>query len=171
MQKRGSLLSLFGFGAVVAGAAWFGSRYTPKDPKTKLWYERLEKPKYSPPHEVYPLVWTSLAALIAYSGWRTWLAESSARRSQALRLWAAQLVSNAEWTKLFFGQHRPQRALADALFLESVIIRYIVAAYEVDPVAALTFVPYAAWVAFATALNIEIALRNPDAEDKLPRAA
>ncbi len=48
-NKSKSLLALAGFGAAVAGAAWFGSRYSPKDPRTKLWYNRLDKPGYNPP--------------------------------------------------------------------------------------------------------------------------
>lgn len=171
MQKPRSLFALLGFGAAVAGAAWYGSRYSPRDARTKLWYSRLEKPAYNPPKYVFPIVWTSLYALIAFSGWRTWEAGSSPERSRALRLWAQQLVANAEWTRLFFGKHNPKGALADSVALESMIIRYILAARKVDNLAAASFVPYSAWVAFATVLNADIARRNPDAERMFPRAA
>ncbi len=164
-----SLLALAGFGAAVAGAAWFGSRYSPKDPRTKLWYSRLEKPSYNPPDYVFPIVWSTLYSLMAISGWRVWQGEDSPERSRALRLWAAQLASNAEWTKLFFGEHRPVRALADVVALESMIVRYIATARKVDTGAALCFVPYAAWVGFAAVLNADIARRNPDARKKFPR--
>lgn len=164
-----SLLALAGFGAAVAGAAWFGSRYSPKDPRTKLWYSRLDKPSYNPPDYIFPVVWSTLYALMAISGWRVWQGEDSAERSRALRLWAAQLASNAEWTKLFFGQHRPVGALVDIVGLESMIVRYISSARKVDAAAAWCFVPYAAWVGFATVLNADIARRNPDARKKFPR--
>lgn len=164
-----SLLALAGFGAAVAGAAWFGSRYSPKDPRTRLWYSRLEKPSYNPPDYVFPIVWSTLYSLMAISGWRVWQGEDSPERSRALRLWAAQLASNAEWTKLFFGEHRPVRALADVVALESMIVRYIATARKVDTGAALCFVPYAAWVGFAAVLNADIARRNPDARKKFPR--
>ncbi len=165
-----SWLALAGFGAAVAGAAWFGSRYTPRDPRTKLWYERLDKPSYNPPQYVFPIVWSSLYTLIAISGWRVWREEGSNERSHALALWAGQLASNAEWTKLFFGEHRPTKALLDVVLLESTILKYIRAARKVDPAAAWCFVPYAAWVGFATVLNADIARRNPDASKKWPRA-
>ncbi len=164
-----SLLALAGFGAAVAGAAWFGSRYSPKDPRTKLWYSRLDKPSYNPPDYIFPVVWSTLYALMAISGWRVWQGEDSAERSRALRLWAAQLASNAEWTKLFFGQHRPVGALVDIVGLESMIVRYIASARKVDAAAAWCFVPYAAWVGFASVLNADIARRNPDARKKFPR--
>jgi tryptophan-rich sensory protein len=168
-NKTKSLLALAGFGAAVAGAAWFGSRYSPKDPCTRLWYSRLDKPSYNPPDYVFPIVWSSLYALMAISGWRVWQEEDSPERSKALKLWAAQLASNAEWTRLFFGEHRPVRALADVAALETMIARYIATARKVDSTAALCFVPYAAWVGFATVLNADIARRNPDAWKKLPR--
>ncbi len=168
-KKTKSLLALAGFGAAVAGAAWFGSRYSPKDARTKLWYSRLEKPSYNPPDYVFPIVWSTLYSLMAISGWRVWQGEDSPERSKALRLWAAQLASSAEWTKLFFGEHRPLRALGDVVALESMIVRYIATARKIDTGAALCFVPYAAWVGFAAVLNADIARRNPDARKKFPR--
>jgi translocator protein len=169
-NRSNSMLALLGFGAVVAGAALFGSRYSPRDARTKLWYQRLDKPKYNPPQSLYPVIWTALYASMAYSGWKTWQAEDSPERSRALRLWASQLVANAEWTMLFFGEHRPKKALADVLLLESTILRYIKTAAKVDRTAAVSFVPYAAWVAFALVLNADIARRNPYAEDMFPRS-
>src|SRR5581483_8336140 len=97
-NKSKSLLALAGFGAAVAAAGVFGARYSPRDARTKLWYSRLEKPSYNPPDYVFPIVWTALYSLMAISGWRVWNGENSEERSRALRLWAAQLVSNAEWT-------------------------------------------------------------------------
>jgi tryptophan-rich sensory protein len=109
--------------------------------------------------------------LIAFSGWRIWIQEDSPERSRALRLWATQLATNAEWTRLFFGQHRPKQALLDVLSLEAQIVSYMLSAKEVDPTAAACFVPYAAWVAFATFLNAEVVRRNPNAENLFPHAA
>lgn len=163
-----SMLALAGFGVAVAAAAWFGARNSPKDLRTKLWYSRLDKPSFHPPDYVFPIAWGTLYSLIAISGWRIWEAEKSENRSDALRLWISQLTTNAEWTKIFFGQHRPALALADVVLLESMIVKYIAAADKVDRPAALCFVPYAAWVAFATVLNAEIVRRNPGAHNKFP---
>ena len=168
-RKNKSLWALAGFGAAAAAAGLFGARYSPRDARTKLWYSRLDKPGFTPPEYVYPIVWTSLYALMAVSGWRVWNAEDSPERSRALRLWAGQLTSNAEWTKLFFGLHQPRWAVADVIALETMIAKYIATTSKVDRTAAMCFVPYAAWVAFATVLNVEIARRNPDANKKFPR--
>jgi translocator protein len=163
MQKRrsGSLLALAGFGLATAGVAWYGSRYS-RDGSRGSWYRTLNKPSFTPPDKVFPVVWTTLYALMAWSGWRVWSAAPSRQRNAALRLWFSQLAANAQWSKLFFGKHRPNLALADVFALEGMIFSYITTARKVDGGAAAAFIPYAAWVAFATALNAEIVRLNPE---------
>jgi tryptophan-rich sensory protein len=108
---------------------------------------------------------------MALSAWRIWRTGKSPARRQALHLWREQLLLNAGWSKLFFGKHRPDLSLIEVLALESKIVRYIRAAYPLDRPAAYMFVPYAAWVGYATVLNAEIARRNPRANQRLPRSA
>lgn len=157
MSNR-SLLVLAGFGLATAGAAWYGSQYSrgSRDP----WYRNLDKPDFTPPDKVFPVVWTSLYALIAWSGWRVWSAAPSRHRTAALQLWVSQLIANAKWSKLFFGEHRLIASVTDAVALEGTILSYIKAAGKVDRAAAGAFIPYAFWIAFATVLNAEIARRN-----------
>lgn len=160
MRSRFSWFSLLGFAGAVAGAAWFGSRYTPAQPETGRWYRQLRKPPFNPPDALFAPVWTALYILIAISGWRISQAEPSSQRDRALALWTAQLLLNAEWTVLFFGKRDPAASLADVILLEAVILDYIQCARSVDPAAAACFVPYSAWVGFATVLNEEIVRRN-----------
>lgn len=168
MQRSNAWLALVGFGATVFGAGALAAKYSPRDLRTRIWYKRLDKPPYNPPQAVFPIVWTALYALVAFSGWRVWQQEDSAARSRALRLWLSQLATNAEWTRLFFGRHSPKLALADVVALEAMILGYIMEAAKVDGVASACFIPYAAWVGFATVLNADIARRNPNAEDLFP---
>lgn len=159
-----SLLALAGFGVITAGAAWYGSHYSRKGSRD-AWYRDLRKPSFTPPDEVFPVAWTVLYALIAWSGWRVWSAAPSRERRAALRLWVSQLAANAEWSRIFFGKHQPALALADIVALESQILSYINTSRKVDRAAAAAFVPYAAWVAFATVLNAEIARLNSGFSD------
>ncbi|MFZ0296089.1 MAG: TspO/MBR family protein [Candidatus Sulfotelmatobacter sp.] len=159
-RKSRSLVVLAGFGLVTAGVAWYGSRNSRGGTRNE-WYRHLAKPTFAPPDEVFPVVWASLYALIAWSGWRIWSAAPSHERKRALRLWISQLSANAKWSKLFFGEHRPTLALADVIALEGMIFSYIKAARKVDRAAANAFIPYAAWVAFAAVLNAEISRLNP----------
>jgi translocator protein len=161
-QQSRSLLVLAGFGVATAGAAWYGARYS-RNGSRDPWYRELDKPRFTPPDVVFPVVWTALYAMIAWSGWRIWSAAPSGDRNAALRLWISQLAANARWSKRFFGEHRPRLALGDIVALEGTITSYIAAARKVDRAAANAFIPYAAWVAFATVLNAEIVRLNPQA--------
>lgn len=159
-EKTRSLLALAAFGAATAGAAWYGAHYS-RNGNRDSWYRELDKPGFTPPDVVFPVVWTALYAMIAWSGWRIWSAAPSWNRNEALRLWISQLAANAHWSKLFFGERRPRLALGDIVALEGTITSYISAARKVDRAAANAFIPYAAWVAYATVLNAEIVRRNP----------
>ena len=64
-----------------------------------------------------------------------------------------QWALNALWTPLFFGLHRPGWALAEILVLLTAILATMRAFWRIDRTTSLLLVPYAAWVAFATALN------------------
>jgi translocator protein len=154
-----SLLALGAFGLATAGAAWYGARCS-RNASRDSWYRNLDKPDFTPPDKAFPLVWTALYAMIAWSGWRIWCATPSPERNRALGLWIAQLAANARWSKSFFGQRRPLAALGGAVALERIVLSYISAARKVDRAAAGAFVPYAAWVAYAGVLNAEIARRN-----------
>ena len=114
MKSTRSLLALAGFGLATAGAAWYGARYSRSGARSS-WYRSLNKPKFTPPDQVFPVVWTTLYALMAWSGYRVWSAAPSRQRNTALRLWMSQLAANAKWSKLFFGEHRPGLALADII--------------------------------------------------------
>jgi tryptophan-rich sensory protein len=160
-KRSGSFWALAAFGAATAAAAWYGSRYS-RDASRSTWYRALDKPSFTPPNAAFPIVWTTLYALIAWSGWRVWSGAPSKERSAALRIWISQLAANAQWSKLFFGQHRPTLSLADSLALEGMILSYVTTSRKVDRAASNAFIPYAAWVAYATVLNAEIARRNPE---------
>lgn len=158
--KSASLLALTGFGLATAGVAWYSARHSRHGNRDSL-HRNLEKPTFTPPDKLFPVIWTSLYALIAWSGWRIWSAAPSGERNAALRLWLSQLAANAHWSKVLFGQHRPTLAFADVIAIEGSIISYINAARKVDRAAANAFIPYAAWVAFAAVLNAEIMRLNP----------
>ena len=163
MRRSHGWLALGGFVAAVAGAAWFGSRSSPREGSTAQWYASLEKPPFNPPDAAFPVVWTGLYTLIAISGWRVWQGPDSRARTNALRLWIAQLLANAAWSRLFFAEQLPTWSLLDILALESAVLGYIAEARTVDKRGALLFAPYALWVAFAAVLNAEIVRRNPRA--------
>ena len=119
------------------------------------WYAALAKPSFNPPNWVFAPVWTVLYVLIAIAGARTF--ERGAGGSDH---WLAQMALNFAWTPVFFGLHRPGLALAIILALLVAILAFIATRWRADRTAALLFVPYAAWVAFAGVLNAAIVALN-----------
>ncbi|MEX2643013.1 MAG: TspO/MBR family protein [Acetobacterales bacterium] len=120
------------------------------------WYAGLKKPAFNPPGWVFGSVWTALYAMIGVAGWRVW------RRGLAVpfRTWIAQLALNFLWSPVFFGAHRIGLALAVVVLLLASCVAFIATAWSRDRLAALLFVPYAAWVAFAVLLNASILALN-----------
>ncbi len=155
-----SIAALSAIGLLVAGTAVYGARFSPTRGGTRSWYRRLEKPPFNPPRAVFPPVWTTLYTLIALSAWRVWRRPRGGKRSAALALWGGQLIANAAWTKLFFGERRPKAALVDIVALLATIAAYAGVARDVDRPAAAMMLPYGAWTAFALLLNEEIVRRN-----------
>ena len=119
-------------------------------------YAALERPSWSPPSWVFGPVWTVLYVLIAIAGWRAWTDRAMPYARTALALWGVQLVLNAAWSFVFFGLHRTGWALADIVLLLCAIAAFIAVTWRPRRGTALLFVPYFAWVAFATALNAAI---------------
>jgi translocator protein len=118
------------------------------------WYAALAKPPFNPPNWVFAPAWTLLYVMIAVAGARTY------ERVSGFFLWVAQLALNFAWTPAFFLLHRPTLALCLIAALLAVILVFIVTRWTADRVSALLFVPYAAWVAFATLLNASIVVLN-----------
>lgn len=114
------------------------------------WYAGLVKPSFNPPGWIFGPVWTALYVLIAIAGWRVWRRD---RRGRPMTLWWAQLVLNFLWTPVFFGAHQIGLALVVILLMLAAILAFVAASWRRDRVAAWLFVPYAAWVAFASVLN------------------
>lgn len=133
---------------VVGGGLLLGTANPPG-----AWYAGLEKPPFNPPAWVFAPVWTVLYVAIAAAGWRIWRLRDT---RGAMTAWWLQLGLNFLWTPVFFGLQAVGWALAVILFLLVAIAGFVVLAWDRDRPAALLFLPYGAWAAFATLLTASI---------------
>ncbi len=117
------------------------------------WYQALEKPSFNPPAWLFGPAWTTLYLLIAIAGWRAWLVD---RSGPLMKIWWLQLALNFLWSPVFFTLHQIGVALAVVAAMLAAILAFIVVAWRRDRPCAYLFMPYAAWVAFATLLNASI---------------
>lgn len=146
--RMSKLVSLAIFAAVVFAAAASGAQFMPGE-----WYAALNKPAWTPPNWMFPVVWSVLYVMIAIAGWLVW---RRAGWSRALAIWGVGLALNALWSYLMFGRHEIGLALGDIVALWLSIAAFIGVAWNVDRLAAYLFIPYLAWVTLAEALNFEI---------------
>lgn len=147
--------------AVVAVAAWIGSMVT--YPSIGQWYAQLDKPFYNPPNWVFGPVWTVLYVLMAVSLYLIWSAKTERAKRMAVVVFMAQLVLNVLWSVVFFGLHLPWAAVGVIVALWLVIAATMALFWPISKLATWLLVPYLAWVSFATALTIAIAMLNPQA--------
>jgi len=121
------------------------------------WYAALEKPPFNPPDWVFAPTWFVLYALIAFAGWRIWM---TAPRSAPMVAWVDQLALNWLWSPVFFTLHLVWLAVAIVAAMAGLIAYFIWTAKDIDGPGAWAFVPYLAWVSFATVLNASVAVLN-----------
>ena len=121
------------------------------------WYAELNKPSFNPPGWLFGPVWTVLYIAIGIAGWLVWQARDG---GTAMLLWWVQLALNFAWSPAFFSVQQIGLALAIIVALLLTIIGFIAVAWPRSKTAAMLFLPYAAWVAFATMLNGTIFMLN-----------
>lgn len=151
VRHPGGWVALAVFLLLSFSAAAIGSAFPPGE-----WYDAIAKPSWTPPGWLFGPVWTLLYVLIAVAGWRVWMQVRGPSRRPLLVVWSLQMALNAAWSWLFFGLREPALALANILCMLALIGVFIGMAWRPQRLAASLFVPYAAWVAFASALNASI---------------
>lgn len=138
--------------AVVAIGAVIGITSAPDG-----WYQSLTKPPFNPPNWVFAPVWFTLYVLIGIAGARTFLADAS---SPSMAAWMLQMLLNFAWTPIWFSLHLLWPAFVVIIAILVLIVGFIALSWRKDRVSAWLFVPYALWVAFASSLNLSIAILN-----------
>lgn len=142
------------FLAASFGAAATGALFPPG-----AWYQALQKPRWTPPNWLFPVMWTTIYLLMSFAAARVAVLEGS---SYAMAFWAAQIAFNALWTPTFFGLRRLKGALVVMACLWLSVLGCFVTHVQLDLWAGLALVPYLGWVTVAGFLNLSVARLNPD---------
>ena len=140
-------------------ASMIGSLFTV--PQLAGWYRALNKPFFTPPDMVFPLVWTFLYALMAVSFWRILRAKPEmGSRKIAILAFVVQLLLNVAWSYAFFARQSPLMGLVVIGALIIAIVINIRTFLTIDRAAGYALYLYLAWVSFATLLNVAIVFLN-----------
>jgi translocator protein len=125
------------------------------------WYATLNKPGFTPPNTVFPIVWSILYAVMALAAWLVWRAPGKEDdRRPAFSWFFNQLAIGVVWSYAFFWLRSPGLGLFVILLLLVAVLLTIVFFDRLSRPASLLLVPYLLWVAFATSLNFAIWFLN-----------
>ena len=124
-------------------------------------YLKLNKPIFSPPSFIFPIVWTILYILMAIAAYRVHMKKySGINIATAIKLYAVQLFLNFLWPVLFFNLRLYGISFLELLFLLIFILLTFFEFLKKEKVAAVLIIPYIAWVSFAGVLNYAIWMMN-----------
>ncbi|MEE4120533.1 MAG: TspO/MBR family protein [Paracoccaceae bacterium] len=126
--------------------------------KPGTWYRALDKPPWTPPDALFPVIWAVLYVLMSLAAARVAAQPGSAF---ALGLWALQITISTLWSPVFFGLHRIRVGAVVIGLLWLAVLATTLAFAAHDTLAALMMIPYLAWGSFALALNLSVMIRNP----------
>lgn len=124
-------------------------------------YENLNRPWFSPPSWVFPVVWTVLYILMGIAAYRIYLRYKSGEKAKgALLLYGLQLILNFAWSIIFFWFKLYGLAFIELIILLIIIIITTIKFFKFDKIAGWLMVPYIVWVSFAGVLNLFIWMLN-----------
>lgn len=139
-----------------AAAGTIGSLFTFSAIPT--WYAALTKPAFGPPNWLFGPVWTILYLMMGIAMFLVWQKAKAVK--PYLRVFIIQLILNALWSIVFFGQQNPGLAFVVIVALWLAILWNIILFLRVSKTAGWLLVPYLLWVSFASILNYSIFALN-----------
>ena len=117
------------------------------------WYKTLQAPPLVPPDFVFPVVWTTLYALIAVAGWRIWQMPAGADKRGLQKAFIVYMAMNWSWSFIFFSAHMMLTGFLWILAMNVLTLWIILTAWKSEPLAAKLLIPLLLWTSFAAYLN------------------
>lgn len=125
------------------------------------WYQQLAKPAWTPSPQTIGTIWTVLYPIIAvaYGVMVVRVFRGTAPKTLLIPI-VINVASNLAFTPIQFGLRNLPLATADILIVLVTIVWSIIAIWPYSRAASIALVPYLAWVATATVLQVSITLAN-----------
>lgn len=139
-----------------------GSHYTEKS--VDSWYPTLNKPMYTPPDWVFPVVCSVLYFLMGISLATILTTGTREQVMLPVGLFALQLLLNMAWSFIFFGQKNPLGGFVTVVLLWFTVAFTTLSFANIAFEAGLMLLPYLFWVSFALVLNWGIVRANHEIE-------
>ena len=120
-------------------------------------FQMIAQPPLSPPGWLFPVVWTILYVLMGISSYLIVASDAAPEeKSDAIRLYAYQLLVNFLWPTFFFNFQWYFFSIIWLLLLWVLVFLMIRKFADISKFAAYMNVPYLIWLTFAAYLNIGV---------------
>jgi len=127
------------------------------------WFVALNKPAIYPLPIVFPIVWGILFTLMGIACALVCAAWGARGRVVAVVFFIVQMALNLAWSPVFFRFHMIENAFYLLIAIDVVVLLTLALFWRVRWLAGALLVPYLGWVAFASVLNWQFLVLNPDA--------
>lgn len=127
-----------------------------------VWFQNLVKPAIFPPPALFGIVWTVLYIMIGFALALVASAWGAPGRGIAIVAFALHFIGNLAWTGVFFGMQNMAGGLMVLGYAVVTLLIVMALFWRVRRAAALLLIPYLAWASFATVLNYQFIVENPD---------
>ena len=125
---------------------------------SSMGYDSINKPIFTPPGIVFPIVWSILYILMGISSYIIY--KKDRNDSGALTIYGLQLFFNIFWPLFFFNFKLYLFSFIWLIILLGLVIVMIYKFYKISKPASLIQLPYLLWLIFASILNFSVFLLN-----------
>ncbi len=131
-----------------------------------LWYGEAVTAPWTAPNWVFGSVWSLMHIVTSVAAWLVWRERKRRVVTGALTLYGTQLMLNALWQPVLLGLYpvigRSAIWLAAAIIvlLAATIVAFVREIWNVNRAAALSLLPYLAWILYSASLNIALGVLN-----------
>ena len=122
-------------------------------------FDIINKPSFSPPAIVFPIVWTILYTLMGISAYIIINSDDPDKKSAYL-VYLIQLIVNGLWSLFFFRFGWYLFSFFWIILLIALVIIMIDKFRKINKTAGYLQIPYLIWLIFASILNLAIYLLN-----------
>lgn len=124
-------------------------------------FDEINKPAFTPPAIVFPIVWTILYILMGISSYLVCANNTDKKfKKRACTIYIVQLVVNVLWSLFFFRLRWYLFSLIWLVILVVLVIWMSIKFYKIKPLAGYLQIPYVLWSVFALILTYSINVIN-----------
>lgn len=127
--------------------------------KVSTEFDAFNKPTWTPPGIVFPIVWTILYILMGISSYLIYESNNTYKNS-ALKVYGSNILINGLWSILFFRFKLFFVSFLTIIILIILTLIMIIKYFKINKAAGLIQIPYLIWLFVALALSYNVYLLN-----------